>query len=184
MASTAPVHSVQFYDTHEALIDRLCGVICSGLLIGNSVLIVCTADHRQQLTDTLRRLGVDVRDYAREGRFAMFDAAEMLSSFMVDGTPDPELFAASVGRLLIGAKQAARSKDRGLTVFGEMVAILWEEGNKAGTLALERLWNDAMNERAFHLHCAYPNWLVGKDQSDALDICEVHSHILGLTPAY
>src|SRR5260370_37610520 len=132
MANAAPVHSVQFYDSHEVLIDRLCGVVCSGLLIGNSVLIVCTATHRPQLIKALERLDVDVRDYARKGRFAVFDTAEMLAMFMVDGTPDPALFRTSVGGLLLDAQKAAKSKHQGLTVFEEPLAVLWEEGNKTG----------------------------------------------------
>jgi len=183
MASSTPVHSVQFYDSHEALIDRLCGVVSSGLLIGNSILMVCTREHREQLIKTLRRLDIDVRSYARKDRFSMVDADEMLAKFMVNGSPDPEMFMSSVGQLLIESKKAARSKDQGLTVFGEMVAILWEQGNKAGALALEALWNDAMKERAFHLHCAYPNWLFSGVEAERMNICEVHSHILGLAPA-
>ena len=183
MASVAPVHSVQFYDNHQALIDRLCGVVCSGLLVGNSVLLVCTAEHRGELIKTLDRLEVDVRNYARKGRFSVCDAAEMLDMFMVSGSPDPKLFQDSVGSLLSNAKKVAISKNHGLTVFGEMVAVLWEQGNKDGALALERLWNDALNESAFHLHCAYPTWLFSPDDAERMEICEVHSHVLGLAPA-
>ncbi|MGB8889152.1 MAG: MEDS domain-containing protein [Candidatus Korobacteraceae bacterium] len=118
----------------------------------------------------------------REGRFAMCDAQEMLAMFMVDGLPDPDLFMASVGKLLLDAKQAASSKEQGLTVFGEMVALLWEAGNKSGAVALETLWNEVMSERAFHLHCAYPRWLFGSEAEFAV-ICGSHSHILGLAPA-
>jgi hypothetical protein len=182
MANLARVHSVQFYDDHEALIDRLCGVVCSGLLIGNSILIVSTAAHRTQLIKALERLEVDVRNYAREGRFTMCDAEEMLAMFIVNGFPDPELFMASVGKLLMDAKKAASSKEQGLTVFGEMVAILWEGGNRSGALALEALWNNVMNERAFHLHCAYPRWLFG-NEAEYADICGSHTHIFGLAPA-
>lgn len=182
MDSLAPVHSVQFYDGHEALIDRLCGVVCSGLLVGNSVLIISTSAHRLQLMKALERLEVDVRNYARAGRFAMCDAEEMLAMFMVDGFPDTQLFMASLGKLLVASKKAASSKEQGLTVFGEMVAILWEDGNKSGALALEALWNNVMSERAFHLHCAYPRWLFG-NESEFADICGAHSHILGLAPA-
>ena len=183
MGNLAPVHSVHFYESHDSLIDRLCGVVCSGLLIGNSVLIVCTEEHRAQLIKALERLEIDVRNYAREGRFSICDASELLAMFMVDGLPDADLFMTSVGRLVIDAKKAARSKDQGLTVFGEMVAVLWEQGNKAGALALETLWNCAMQERVFHLHCAYPGWIFGGGDAELRDICECHSHILGLTPA-
>jgi hypothetical protein len=174
------VHSVQFYDTHQALIDRLCGVVSSALLVGNSVLIVATKDHRELLTKSLQRLEVNVRNYAREERFTMCDAEEMLSKFMAKGSPDPKLFLSSVGKLLIDVKKAARSKDQGLTVFGEMVAALWDKGNKVGALALESLWNDLLNESAFHLHCAYPRSLFSQDEAGMLNVCESHSHVAGL----
>jgi hypothetical protein len=174
------VHSVQFYDTHQALIDRLCGVVSSALLVGNSVLIVATKDHRELLTKSLQRLEVHVRNYAREERFTMCDAEEMLSKFMAKGMPDPKLFLSSVGKLLIDVKKAARSKDQGLTVFGEMVAVLWDKGNKTGALALEGLWNDLLNESAFHLHCAYPRSLFSQDEAGMLNVCESHSHVAGL----
>ncbi len=178
MGTLPQVHSVHFYDSHNSLIDRLCGIVSSGLVIGNSVLIVCTEEHRKQLVGELERLEIDVRDYARRGRFSMCDASEMLAMFMVDGLPEADRFLSSVGRLLLDAKKAARSKDQGLTVFGEMVAVLWEKGNKSGALALEELWNRTMEENAFHLHCAYPNWLFGGNSTEMQHICQVHSHVL------
>ncbi len=171
------VHSVQFYDTHQALIDRLCGVVSSALLVGNSVLIVATKEHRELLTKCLGRLGVNVRQYAREDRFTMCDAEAMLSKFMVKGMPDSKLFQSSVGKLLMEVKRAAKSKDMGLTVFGEMVAVLWDKGNKKGALALEDLWNDLLNESAFHLHCAYPWSLFSQDEAGMLNVCESHTHV-------
>jgi hypothetical protein len=180
MSQSAPaVHSVHFYGSHGALLDRLCGVVCSGLLVGNSVLLVATPGHREGLVKCLERLEVDVRKYAREGQFSMFDAEELLSTFMRGGVPDPKLFRTSVGKLLTEAKKAARGKDEGLTVFGEMVAVLWEQRNKAGALQLERLWNESLKGRAFHLHCAYPQWLLENDGAGMRDIAETHSHIVG-----
>jgi len=177
------VHSVQFYDTHQALIDRLCGVVSSALLVGNSVLVVATKDHRELLTKALQRLEVNVRNYAREGRFTMCDAEEMLLTFMVKDLPDPDLFRRSVGKLLKDVQRAARSTERGLTVFGEMVAVLWDKGNKAGALALEGLWNDLLNDQAFHLHCAYPRSLFSQDEPGMLNVCESHTHVAGLMTA-
>lgn len=177
----ATVHSVHFYDSHDSLVDRLCGIISSGLLIGNSVFIVCTDEHREQLVKSLERLEIDVRKHARQGRFAIYNATEMLAMFMVNGSPDPDLFNRSVGKLVGDAKGLARSKDRGLTVFGEMVAVLWESGNKAAALVLEGLWNRTLKEKVFHLHCAYPAWLFDRDKTELHDICQFHSHVLGAT---
>lgn len=180
MSEKAPrVHSVHFYENHPALIERLCGITSSGLRVGNSVLIVATAEHRVQLVSELRAMGVDVRDVARSGRFMMFDARDMLDSFMVDGMPDRDSFYQNLGLLLDQAKCKALSKDQGLTVYGEMVAVLWDDGNKPGALALEKLWNDALNDRAFHLHCAYPRWIFGENaENEMATICDTHSHVL------
>ena len=181
MSSLAPtVHSVHFYDTEKALIHRLCAIVSSGLLTGSSVLIVATEQHRRELESALGLLNVDVQKYANKGRIIMCDAEEMLSKFMVRGMPDECSFELSVGKVLSDAKAAALSNEHGLVVFGEMVSVLWEEGNKGGALALERLWNDLLNQRAFHLHCAYPRRLFSEDQEGMINISESHSHIVGL----
>jgi hypothetical protein len=158
-------------------------VVASGLESGNSVLIVATAMHREQLVNALERADIDVGLHVRETRFRMYDAEAMLSTFMVNGMPDERRFMASVGKQLLNAASAAINSEQGLTVFGEMVAVLWEEGNKNGALALETLWNELLSARAFHLHCAYPRELFDADQMGLLNVCDSHSHILGvLTP--
>ncbi len=182
----ASVHSVQFYDSSESLIDRLCGIVSSGLLVGNSVLIVATEEHREQLIAALYKLDVNVCDYAGENRIAMFDADELLTSFMLEGEPDPDLFVASVGSILTEIRYTPDGEEDGLVIFGEMVAVLWKEGNHSGALALECLWNDLLSERKLHLHCAYPRALFGKNDAGIFNICQSHSHVVGAithTPA-
>jgi len=66
-------------------------------------------------------------------------------------------------------------------IFGEMVAVLWDEGNRVGALALEHLWNDLLNNQAFHLHCAYPRTLFAGDEAGLFNICESHSQVVGVT---
>jgi hypothetical protein len=175
------VHSVHFYDADEALIQRLLSVVVSSLEAGNSILIVATDDHRQQLTAALRKRGHDVPRLESDATLAFFNAHETLAYFMVNGMPSRERFLNSVGDLIASAKQAARNSTRGLTVFGEMVAVLWEQGNKTGALQLEALWNDLLNDRAFHLHCAYPRSLFANaDEAGGMEsICESHSHVVG-----
>jgi len=179
MSTKAPlVHSVHFYENQSALIERLCGISSSALRTGNSVLIVATAAHRLELVKQLKEAGVDVRSLAREGRFIMFDAKETLQTFMVDGFPNAELFEKSVGTILSESRKKALGKDQGLTVFGEMVAVLWDEGNREGAIALEELWNQVLNDRTFHLHCAYPRRFFQDGESGMDSICQTHSHVL------
>jgi KaiC/GvpD/RAD55 family RecA-like ATPase len=173
------IHSVHIYDEHSALISRLCGIVASGLQLGNSVLIVATLAHRDQLVKELNDSGVNVRDCAREGRFVMYDAKQTLASFMLNGRPNRDLFMSTVGKLLDESKKAARGNERGLTVFGEMVAVLWDLDEKEAALELETLWNDALNDRVFQLHCAYPRWSFVNDADDngLAAVCHTHSHV-------
>lgn len=171
------VHSVHIYDEHSSLISRLCGITSSTLRVGDSVLVVARADTRNKLVKELRNSGVDVRLHARERRFTMVDASEALATFMVNESPDPGRFNASIGRMLADSRKRARSAEKCLTVYGEMVAVLWEEGNQAGALQLEDLWNLALTDGSFHLHCSYPRSLLCRD-GDFPAVCAAHSHIL------
>jgi|SRR5579872_543808 len=171
------VHSVQFYNQDEALISRLQSIVQSSLDAGSSVLIVASDEHRSQLALALEESGAKLDD----ARLQMFDARQTLAQFMVGGWPDDKRFTKTVAELIGGARENARNQRRGVTVFGEMVAVLWAEGNKTGALELERLWNDALHQRHFHLHCAYPRWIL-EDKSDNLmikAICDEHSSVLG-----
>ena len=175
------VHSVHFYEHDTELIDRLRGIVISALATGNSVLIVASADHRQQLGHSLHENWINWAAARDEGRFLMVDARETLSQFMDGGLPVRERFIHAVSELIRTCRFTARSANRGLTVFGEMVSVLWEEGNKAGAIELEKLWNELLSDRTFHLHCAYDKRAVsGDEDAQALrQVCDHHSQVIG-----
>ena len=178
--SSPLVHSVHFYDHDEALIARLHNIIVSSLQGGSSALIVATDEHRAQLTAAVDESGPSIKKLAKQ-RLQMLDANETLAKFMVNGHPSDRRFRESVGNVIMDARLAAKNAHRGLTVFGEMVAILWAEGNKIGALELERLWNDLLQDRSFHLHCAYPRWILqqGSESLMLKSICDEHSSVFG-----
>ena len=178
--SNPVIHSVHIYDESASLIKRLCGIVSSGLQAGNAVLIVATKEHRERLCKELADAATNVQQETQAGRLAMFDAEKILGTFMLGGKPDRALFIQSIGTLLEAARKKARSKDAGLIVFGEMVGVLWEQGNKQGALELEQLWSDTLNSRAFHLHCAYPRSTFMKtgDEAGLAEVCRAHSQVM------
>ena len=183
--SPAPLHSVHFYDQDSALIQRLGSMIASAMESGDSALVVATESHRAQLASILTKHGFNVPQLETNGSLSFLNAHETLALFMVNGLPDRELFLESVGKLIGSAKEAARQPSRVLTVFGEMVAVLWEQGNKLGAVQLEARWNELLRDRAFHLHCAYPRSLFADEDpgSEMKAIAEVHSHVVGYSTA-
>jgi hypothetical protein len=172
------VHSVYFYDSDASLIHRLVGIVSSALMSGNSALLVTTSEHAEFLR---KQLPSKVFLAGERSRLTMLDAQETLSKFMVNGRPEGKLFEKHIGGLLDDMKGRARNLDHGLTVFGEMVAVLWASGNQQAAIELEELWNNALNDRVFYLHCAYPRRnFAGESDPSINAICERHTHSFGV----
>ena len=171
------VHSVHIYSDDNGLMSRLCGIFATSLRMGDSALVIATAEHREQLVKSLGDAGINLRSCAREGRYTMLDADELLAQFMHGGMPDPKSFSQSIGSVLTSAHDRARSRNKRVTAFGEMVAILWDKGEKEAALKLENLWNEALRSHSFHLHCAYPRCIF--DNVGEIDsVHSMHTHVV------
>jgi anti-sigma regulatory factor (Ser/Thr protein kinase) len=69
---------------------------------------------------------------------------------------------------------------RPVRVFGEMVALLWDDGALAAAIELEKLWNDLAQRHSFSLFCAYPEQSVAPTgRRGALhDVCSHHTLVI------
>lgn len=75
-------------------------------------------------------------------------------------------------------QQARSSVARGaVRAYGEMVALLWDEGNATGALRLEELWDELQRETEFSLLCAYPEDALG-GEADCARVHAAHTHVL------
>jgi hypothetical protein len=165
-------HLVEFYETEESLIATVVEYVVPALAGYEAAIVVATAEHRAAMADGIRAAGVDIDAATADGRYQARDAAELLSRFMVDGAPDPGRFREVLAELLDGAG------DRKVRVYGEMVALLWADGDVSSTIALEDLWNVLLAEDGFSLFCGYP--ISGFDvQSRSVfeHICGQHSSV-------
>jgi MEDS: MEthanogen/methylotroph, DcmR Sensory domain len=176
MPITSP-HAVHIYAESNDLIVHLSGIVASSLVVGDAVVIIAKEAHQQQLLAELNGVGMEVERYLAEGLLTMWGAQETLASFMVNGVPEPSRFRAAVTKILEKARERSSSKSKSLTVFGEMVALLWEEGNHAGALRLEELWNGALKEMPFRLHCGYSKHFF-KQAEELQEVCRLHSSVL------
>jgi anti-sigma regulatory factor (Ser/Thr protein kinase) len=173
-------HVVAFYDGDHDLIAAVAAHLAQALAHEGAAIVVATGPRRRALAAALTQLGLPVESLTAEGRYRSLDARATLDTFMRDGSPDPELFAAAVGPLIGNAPGR-----NGVRVFGEMVALLWDDGNVAGAIALESLWNELAARHTFALFCAYPaSVLEGSDDLGAAKmVCDQHSHVVPLAGA-
>jgi hypothetical protein len=145
-------HCVHIYDDDPAFIDTLEEFATTGLRQGDAIVLIATPAHLAALEQRLAARGFEV-DAARErGQYLAFDAADTMSTFIVDGWPVEALFEEMVNKVLA----RARSKHRQVRAFGEMVALMWEQGQCGAVVRLEQLWTGMCHRQAFALLCAYP----------------------------
>jgi signal transduction histidine kinase/CheY-like chemotaxis protein len=169
-------HFVQFYETDAFLLNSVSSFLGTGLSCGDAAIMVGTKAHRDGLSTLLRQHGLELDGLRTSGQLVILDAAETLAQFMVNGSPDPMLFREVVGGLIeraaVGRKQ--------VRIFGEMVALLWTEGNSQAAIDLENLWNELQKTHPFILFCGYSlNGLGGESHAQPLmDVCGTHSRVI------
>jgi hypothetical protein len=168
-------HLVQIYEKEEVFLSAVEEFVADGLVSGDSVVVIATVQHRNALEDRLRNRGVSLNITRSNDQYIELDAEEALSKFMVDGCPDERLFE----ELIAGLLARARSKERRVRAFGEMVAILWARGNCGATVRLEHLWHSLCQREMFPLFCAYPKSGFTQDaESSIKEICATHSRLI------
>jgi hypothetical protein len=169
-------HIAHFYEDDESFLLTLGGFIAEGLAKGESAIVIATPQHLAGLEQRLGKCGVDLASALLEDRYIALDAKSALAKFMRKDWPDDRLFAEMVGNLI----NRASKKGRGVRAFGEMVALLWAEGQQEATIRLEYLWNMFCRDYGFCLLCSYPKAGFTKDpQQSIAEICGHHSRYLG-----
>jgi hypothetical protein len=168
-------HILQIYETDLVFLESLEGFAGSGILADESVVIIATAQHLEELETRLNKHCLNLALAKTQDRYIALDARVTLAKFMVDGWPDEELFNSTVKEIIL----RARGNGRRVRAFGEMVALLWAEGNNGATVYLEHLWNSFCEKEEFCLFCAYPKSGFTQDPNESIThICNSHSKIL------
>jgi len=171
-------HAVQFYASDSELTESVTEYVLGAMHDGGIAVLIATEEHHSEIEHRLARARVDPVQAARQGRLISLDAPATLRMFMPDGKVDPGAFRQLVGAVV----REAASKANGTPVraFGEMVALLWDEGEVLAAIELEGLWNELQEAHDFALLCAYPRASVeGEQHADALaHVCRLHSAVL------
>jgi PAS domain S-box-containing protein len=173
---SASEHFVQFCETDAFLMHSVSAFIGAGLRAGDACIVLATKPHRESLEERLKGDGLEVTAARMRGQYVSTDAAATLSKFMVDGEPSPGRFVEVVGSMIA---RAAKGRRR-VRIFGELVALLWTDGNRAAAIRLEELWNDLCKTHAFSLFCAYPMHRFGGEvyELEFTEICRQHSRVI------
>jgi DNA-binding NarL/FixJ family response regulator len=172
-------HEVGFHSDDASLLDDITQFIGTALRTGNAAIVIATESHRNGLLRRLQADGLDIAAAIEQGRFISLDAADTLSTFMLDDTPDPVLFLSLLGDLIAKAAENAKGKHARVAVFGECVHLLWAQGKAEAAIQVEKLGNQLANTYDVDILCGYSLGEVHRGMDGQLfqRICAEHSSI-------
>jgi DNA-binding response OmpR family regulator len=148
-------HEVGFYSDDRRFLDELTQFIGAALRAGNAAIVVSTESHRDSLLARLQAYSLDVGAAIEQGRYIALDAADALSTFMINGMPDPVRFMKVLGDLVARAAKAGKGEQARVAIFGEVCNLLWAQGNAGAAIQVEKLGNLLVKRYDADILCGY-----------------------------
>ena len=170
-------HTVGFYSEDRQFLDHVKQFIVAALKAGNAAIVLASEEHRERLLLQLQEEGLDMGAAIEEGRYIPLDAAATLSTFMVNGMPDPVRFLKVAGDLVLRAAKAVKGDFGRVAACGECAPLLWAQGNVEAAIRLEHLWDEIAIAQNVDILCAYSLGIIGSgmDSHTFERICAEHS---------
>ena len=167
-------HVVQFYGRDEELAERVTDYLLGALDGGGVAIVIATPEHRREFETRLGQAGVDLAAARDDGSYLALDAGRTLHELMPAGRLDPDAFDRVIGTVIRGAGAGGRP----VRAFGEMVALLWDDGLVSDAVQLEAMWGELGRRHPFSLFCGYRADSVTRDIGAFAEVCRLHGEIL------
>jgi signal transduction histidine kinase len=176
-------HTVQFYADEARFRDAVGAYVRDGLAAGEPALVIARTQRRHALSRYLRAHGVGLERARERGQLTLFDAHEMLESLVRGGVPDTARFAETAAGLLQASRSRA-GRSGVVRCYGEMVDVLWQDGQRDAALELETLWDEVGVTWSLRILCGYGmrGFAQASDRPAFDEICRVHTHVVPPDP--
>jgi CheY-like chemotaxis protein len=148
-------HAMQIHDDVNTFADGGAIFLDAALRRGDATCIIVTERVRESLAERLRARGWEIGGPFGHRRCLVMDASDALKRFMRSGFPDGDRLAEVAAELDAYRRSAAEGTPSRLTIFGNMVVVLCEDGNEKAAIALESLWNTLTHGLPFFTLCGY-----------------------------
>ena len=171
-------HIVQLYQDDDFYGEAISHFAAEGLVRGESIILVATKPHWENISSRLRGNGFDTEQLFRQGQLTLLDADGTLPKFMAGTLPDGNIFKPLAKRTI--AKARAGGKFPRVRWWGEMVNVLYVDGNVRGSHRLEELFDEVAHEESIPIFCSF---LMDKFDPRIYEevfgnVCRTHSHVI------
>jgi hypothetical protein len=171
-------HIVQLYRDEDFYGEAISHFAAEGIAKDESVILVATKPNWANLSGRLERKGLDVATLRRRGQLTVLDADETLPKFIVDGMPDGKTFKGIAEATIEKARDGGKFER--VRWWGEMVNVLYINGNERGSTRLEELFDEVAHEQSIAIFCSFL-----MDKFDPLiyhgafaNLCRTHAHVI------
>ena len=169
-------HAVQFYGSDESLCTTVSAFLAEGLVAQQPGIVIATQPHRAMIIEHLCGRLIDCDRAVKDGDLVILDAEATLDLFMVNGMPNADLFEVNVSRVI---DQTLNGRSRTVVrAYGEMVDVLWKDGQSDAAIALEILWNKLALKYNFALLCGYSMGSFYKQTTLLEKVCAQHTCVV------
>ena len=171
-------HIVQLYQDQSFLDRAVCRFAAGAIANGEGVILVPTAAHWEAFRPRLEAEGVDVKEAQNNGQLTVVDADELLPRFMKDSMPDAPVFLGLAGDVI--AKARGGNRFTKVRWWGEMVNVLWEQGNVAASMSLEDQFDRLAKQHEIAIFCSFVMDNFSSDVQSRLlpRLGQNHSHLI------
>jgi DNA-binding NarL/FixJ family response regulator len=170
-------HEIQFYCDDSTFLKGSTRFIADALLTADAAIVVATKSHREALVQRLKAEGFDMDGAIDQRTYISLDAADTLSTIMVNGMPDVVRFSEGLRGLIASVAKVAEAEHPRVAIFGECAGLLCAEENFNAAISLEKLGNDLIKTYNVDILCPYP-LLHGQENDTALkSVCAEHTTV-------
>lgn len=171
-------HIVQLYQEADFYCDAISHFTAEGFVKGESIILVATDSNWQQISKRLESTGFNIGELFERGQLTLLDANQTLPKFMANGLPDGSIFKTLAGSTI--EKARCGGKYTRVRWWGEMVNVLYVEGNGRASHRLEQFFDEVAHEQQIAIFCSFL-----MDHYDPviydeafLNVCRTHSNVI------
>ncbi|HEY2595586.1 MAG TPA: MEDS domain-containing protein, partial [Chloroflexota bacterium] len=171
-------HIVQLYQDTDFYGEAISHFAAEGLLRGESIILVATDDNWRNISGRLKSKGFDLPQLFDQGQLTLLDANDTLPKFMSGGMPDGSIFKPLARETIQRARRGG--KYPAVRWWGEMVNVLYVDGNGQGSNRLEQFFDEVSHEETIPIFCSF---LMDKYDPSIYDeafahVCHTHSNVI------
>jgi hypothetical protein len=171
-------HIVQLYQDPDFYSEAISHFAAEGLVRGEAIILVATQANWENISRALHAKGFDTAKLFREGQLTLLDADATLPRFMAGNLPDGRIFKPLARDTIARARAGGRFPR--VRWWGEMVNVLYVEGNPQGSTRLEEYFDEVAHEERIAILCSFfMDKFDPKIYDEAFgNVCRTHSHVV------